>query len=267
MKFESKDKDNYSGIIQVGVKSNEENIFADVVLRDNKVSDAALTNMGESAVLDEGLLSMQDDLGIAYYFRGQVNNNYVKFGNLLWRIVKINGDGSIKLVLNESISQTSKYEDVSDVLEEWFNNNLGNYGDYVAYYKFCADATTEGNDYAAYNRIVTNKIPNFVCLGESYNNKIGLLTADEFMLAGGSESENKAFYLYNEKIKTAYYTMTSAKRMGEAFYPFVINTNGAMVSNVSGDLLRGVRPVINIIKNAKVEGNGTVDNPYTLIVS
>lgn len=267
MKFVSNSKDNYSGVIQVGVKSNEENIFADVILRNNKVSGAALTSMGESAVLDEGLLSMQDDLGIAYYYRGNIVNNYVSFGGMTWRIVKINGDGSVKLVLNELISQTSKYEDVSDTLNEWFNDYLDSYSDYIAYYKFCADATIEGNGYAAYNRLITNKIPNFVCLGESYNDKIGLLTADEVLLAGGSLNENKEYYLYNENIKTAYYTMTAAKGSGKVFYPFTVDTNGAMVSNVSGDLLRGVRPVINIIKNSKVDGNGTIDNPYTLIMS
>ena len=56
--------------------------------------------------------------GTSYYFRGKVDNNYVKFGkgttsdnssqhDLLWRIVRINGDGSIRLVLDSVVRENS----------------------------------------------------------------------------------------------------------------------------------------------------------------
>ena len=35
----------------------------------------------------------------SYYFRGNVEDNYVQFNNMCWRIVRIEGDGSIKLTL------------------------------------------------------------------------------------------------------------------------------------------------------------------------
>ena len=54
------------------------------------------------------LASTEDDYGTSYYFRGAVKNNYVQFANKCWRIVRINGDGSIKLVLhNDNISGIS----------------------------------------------------------------------------------------------------------------------------------------------------------------
>lgn len=40
-----------------------------------------------------------DDYGISYYFRGNVQNNYVRFAGMCWRIVRITGDGSVKLAL------------------------------------------------------------------------------------------------------------------------------------------------------------------------
>ena len=52
------------------------------------------------------LASTEDDYGTSYYFRGTVKNNYVEFANKCWRVVRINGDGSIKLVLNND--NTSK---------------------------------------------------------------------------------------------------------------------------------------------------------------
>ena len=52
------------------------------------------------------LASAEDDYGTSYYFRGAVKNNYVEFANKCWRIVRINGDGSVKLVLHND--NTSK---------------------------------------------------------------------------------------------------------------------------------------------------------------
>ena len=46
------------------------------------------------------LASAEDDYGTSYYFRGAVKNNYVQFANKCWRIVRITGDGSVKLVLH-----------------------------------------------------------------------------------------------------------------------------------------------------------------------
>ncbi len=54
------------------------------------------------------LASTEDDYGTSYYFRGAVTNNYVEFANKCWRIVRITGDGSVKLVLhNDNTSGSS----------------------------------------------------------------------------------------------------------------------------------------------------------------
>ena len=50
---------------------------------------------------DDALLaSAVDDYGTSYYFRGAVKNNYVEFANKCWRIVRVGGDGSVKLILH-----------------------------------------------------------------------------------------------------------------------------------------------------------------------
>ena len=45
-----------------------------------------------------GIYEITDNLGTAYYYRGDVENNYVKFAGFYWRIIRINGDGSIRLI-------------------------------------------------------------------------------------------------------------------------------------------------------------------------
>lgn len=278
LSFKSDNTSNYSGTIKIGLRNNEENSFADVILANNNISDTTLTSFGEAATLDEGLLQTTDDLGIAYYFRGSVTNNNVFFGGFNWKIVKINGDGSIKLVLDGIIEELSSYyeestafveSEIINVLDNWYEQNLTEYSNYIAYYKFCNDTVLEsdGTTYTSYNRIITNKIPTFVCLGYSENGKIGLLTADEVSLAGGSVSSNNSYYLYNSDIDTPYYTMTSARMENGAYYPFIVNTDGSLGYNVNGTLIRAVRPVINIIKTAKVSGTGSIDDPYQIIMS
>ena len=46
------------------------------------------------------LASAEDDYGTSYYFRGAVTNNYIEFANKCWRIVRVGGDGSVKLILH-----------------------------------------------------------------------------------------------------------------------------------------------------------------------
>ncbi len=45
-----------------------------------------------------GIYAAEDDLGTSYYFRGAVENNYVKFAGFYWRIIRINGDGTIRMI-------------------------------------------------------------------------------------------------------------------------------------------------------------------------
>ena len=52
----------------------------------------------QTATTDEGIYATEDDYGTTYYFRGAVENNYVKFAGYYWRIIRINGDGSIRLI-------------------------------------------------------------------------------------------------------------------------------------------------------------------------
>ena len=75
--------------------------LAKVILANNEVK-APLTTPGAAiSTADEALLaSAEDDYGTSYYFRGAVTNNYVEFANKCWRIVRVGGDGLVKLILH-----------------------------------------------------------------------------------------------------------------------------------------------------------------------
>ena len=70
------------------------------IKRDNTVTSTLTTPGAEASLASEAVLaSTQDDYGTSYYFRGAVQNNFVEYANMCWRIVRVTGDGSIKLVL------------------------------------------------------------------------------------------------------------------------------------------------------------------------
>ena len=253
--------------------------FADLILKNNSVSENALSEVGlEAAKENEGLIKGTDDIGVSYYFRGNINNNYVSFGNMLWRIVRINGDGTVRLVLDgvtDTISNyypsnnfNRKYEEsnINKYLKDWLQMNLSDVADNIANTRFCSDIVyNDEYTYQAYDRIITNNIPTLNCLGENITSNIGLLSIDEIILAGASKTSfNRDYYLYNSKITNPWYTMTAAKGDDKSMNMFMIDGSSNVVTNISGDLYRNVRPVINLVKNVEMLGSGTIEDPYKL---
>ena len=75
--------------------------FKDRILALNEVKNPITTPGAAISTASEALLaSAEDDYGTSYYFRGAVTNNYVEFANKCWRIVRVGGDGSVKLILH-----------------------------------------------------------------------------------------------------------------------------------------------------------------------
>lgn len=71
-------------------------------------------NFANVATTNEGMYSASDDLGTSYYFRGAVDNNWVKFGqnssgqDIYWRIIRINGDSSIRMIYSGTVAPTNE---------------------------------------------------------------------------------------------------------------------------------------------------------------
>ena len=84
----------------------------ETILANNTVNETT-PDFSAVATTNEGLFKAQDDLGTSYYFRGAVNNNWVKFGkdssnkDIYWRIIRINGDGSIRMIYSGTTAPTS----------------------------------------------------------------------------------------------------------------------------------------------------------------
>ncbi len=74
-----------------------------------EIKEGKIEFTGIATESDSGLFSGEDDYGTTYYYRGIVNNNWVKIGEEYWRIIRINGNGTIRLIYNgKTTSQTGE---------------------------------------------------------------------------------------------------------------------------------------------------------------
>ena len=62
------------------------------------VNEDGSVNVTGIEATDGYLCSAKDAYGTSYYYRGNVTNNYVKFADKYWRIVRINGDGTVRVI-------------------------------------------------------------------------------------------------------------------------------------------------------------------------
>ena len=262
----------------------EQEYFAQTIIKNSEVSQKPKTVVGmEIAAEDEGLVQDVDDSGVTYYFRGISKDNYVRFANLMWRIVRINGDNTIKLILDGTTGVQVEYylengnnyfsyanSNVKTYLANWYQENLLPYEKFISTQKACDNYQFTGTEefvFQSSQRLLVNHNPTFNCLGTKIGSKIYLITADEVEHAGGLPGVvNTNYYLYNGSINDSSWTMTPSKGNNNEFYPFTISTNGSLEDSNAGNIKRSVRPVINIVKDVSVTGKGTISEPYEILV-
>ena len=270
------------------------NNFASLILKNNQVinKEPTLTTSSNNTSDESGLYKSTDtNSGTTYYFRGNVENNYLSFAGFTWRIVRINEDGTIRIVMQDGINNTTTYafntnynsyaymyytnSQVKATLESWYQANIGSKSNLAskiatgAYYceqaKVKADSSwTSGNAtmtaYSSYR-------PNFKCTADG-NNKglvnasIGLLTYDEVVYAGGYYGQgNSNYYLYNS---TAWWTMSPAGLSDSVSVAWNVYPTG-YINNYAVDAIYPIRAVLNLKPDTQISsGDGTKNNPYIL---
>lgn len=108
-----------------GVKLADTINLADTTGRCPTVNDDGTVNI-TNAESENSLLCMAPDAyGTSYYYRGNVQNNYVKFANFYWRIVRINGDGSVRIIYDGTVAHANGEESTDRTI----GNSKYNYSD------------------------------------------------------------------------------------------------------------------------------------------
>ena len=94
------------------------------------INSDGTVNVTSVEATDGYVCSAPDAYGTSYYYRGNVTNNYVKFADKYWRIIRINGDGTVRVIYDGTSAHTNGESSTDRQIGEsafnhyWKKNNI-----------------------------------------------------------------------------------------------------------------------------------------------
>ena len=220
-----------------------------------------------------------------YVFRGENVNNYVQLDKSLWRVVKINSDNSIVLLLNGSYSFGYSWDDrynkeldynagindykasrIKSYLNDIYNDNdeddaILSKSDRLRLVKFnlCIGSRSTGE---------ASKDNSLECSQTVADQKIGLLTVSDYMNASLDASCDSSIsyscqnYNYLATADSDWWLGTSV--YGTTDEVFSVGDVG-VINNESASSYADIRPIVSLSNTTFISGGkGTKNNPYKL---
>ena len=189
-----------------------------------------------------GIYKTEDDFGDSYYFRGDVENNYVYFAGFYWRIIRINGDGTVRMIYDGTSAHDNgcgaSCSNDTSISINGFNNGQRDDNAYVGFMYGAIGASTYAETHANTNDSTikteldtwyTNNIKNTTneqyIVDAIYCNDRILNTASSGTGVGTVETEYKA----SERLVTNKTPILKCNQVNDRF------TKNAIVSGVTGN--------------------------------
>lgn len=255
------------------------------------------TKLSDTLTLSDNIVSSGNGLyqvSDYYIYRGENVNNFVVFDNKLWRIVRINNDGSLRMIetnysvtekngsmklksskrasvvwdnrYNTEKSYTAGFNDfvhdglnsrIKDSLEEIYNDFDDNIKGYIVKQNLCIGKRSL-NDTVNDGSIECSNI-----LADQY---VGLLQLNEYINASldpscvSAESVTCANYNYISTFKSTFWTITGVKDNSYDVYKI-----GTRISDSTANSSSMPRIVIHLSSEARINaGTGTEEDPYII---
>lgn len=197
-------------------------------------SDAALATEGDGLYRVSG----------AYIYKGSEVDNYIEFGNTLWRIIKVNSDGSIEMATDSYINALDWNTTITDYansdirayLNDVYLNTLNK--DMLTNVTYCTDLVTD--------------LSKVTCNSSNSNDYVRLLGITEFLNSEANSSSfladsNNYIWLYNSNEKSVWHT----------------NGNSLGASDADSGYL--VKAVVHVKNSTQLlSGKGTKEDPYVI---
>ena len=165
-----------------------------------------------------------------YYFQNDVDNNYLMYSNILWRIIKVNNDNTVKLISNDVLTYLSYGENdyENSYMNMWLNktddDNTG----------ILENLLNTPNNYLTNDSICKDSISDtkhITCDEINDTDLIGTLSVFDYINAGGKDS-----YLNIDK----YFYLSTLDKDNNIWF---VNDSGN-VSSADGSDIYGIRPTI-----------------------
>ncbi len=176
-----------------------------------------------------------------YIYKGENVDNYIRYSNMLWRIVKFNIDGSLDLVLDDNINMLKWNNDVVSFEKSDIYKYLNNY-----FYKLL-DYDNLSNTVICTDEI--DDLKNITCNNKITDSYVRLLSISEYL---NSMADNKTYINDSSNIW-----------LSDRGSKTIWNINNKNLSSSKPNNMYYVKPVITL-KNSTVlkGGTGKIDDPY-----
>lgn len=260
--------DYYSYIPYLDCGDKYKTLFlSDVILEDNDIIDS-----GDGLYVDENN---------NYVFRGEFVNNYLQFGNNIYRILKINNDGTIRILLTEPIKDYKKstWDDryninedqnygindfsisrIRETLEAIYNDDKifsNNEKSLISKQTLCVGGRTQNS---------TDMSDTEECSQTLEGENLGLLQVNEFAVPSTDsncttiESRSCLNYNYLTSINNPFWTITPVANSTYENYRISSAVYTAKSSSTSNVLF-----TIHLNSRTQITGGiGTLEEPYVV---
>ena len=176
------------------------------------------------------------------YYKGNDNNNYIKLDGILFKIVGLNEDGSVKVTSSEPLAFVD-YNSVDTWLNDYFYDKLS---DNVKKYiktdsKWCNEVISNTDNYTKCNKYGKKKA-------------VGLLSVADI-----NNSKDKDG---NSNLGTWQYSWLGNSKKSKLLKS---GNNSMKIQEENKNTLTGIRPTINLKTNLEISsGSGEASSPYLL---
>lgn len=227
-----------------GKSNNKDNtvLLVDTVLKKQSYVD-----------LTKGLIF--DEEKNEYRYLGDVDDNYLEYSGIVYRIIGIDKDNNIKVISDKSV--TMMYSGLEKGYDKSYVNKWLNYDKDVPGSGVYENNINESVNFLAstyYCEDIIDDIKNITCDKNSTNYKISLLSLYDYYKAGGKSSflnNGETFYLGT---------------LNKDNHNYYITSDGEVSINEISTRTYAVRPVITISSSSVLlSGNGTKDDPYKIL--
>ena len=218
----------------------ESNLIVDSIIEKRSYTD-----------LDNGLI--YDDNTKTYTFKGKVDNNYLEYSGVLFRILSVNENNEVKAVAENIL--TILYGNLKNGFEKsnintWLNKSTINHSGIFENNLFDSDKLLI-NTTMCVDKI--NDLTKITCNKKNTQNKIGILSLNDYYVSGGKES----FLNIGDT-----YFLNTLNSEGANYY--VTSTGDIALDNTNKKAL-GIRAVITISGSSEIiSGDGSKEKPYNI---
>ena len=160
-----------------------------------------------------GIYADNDDTGKTYYYRGSVSSNYVKFGGYYWRVIRVNGDGTIRMIYDGTSPHSNGESNSNRQIGTQAFNDYINDNTYVGYmYADPSNFVETNSGTTTFPYIYVSSTAKYY-FGTSYTldkeNKVYKLSGD--IIQGTSDPDKVGYYTCfstdrNETCQRMFYT-------------------------------------------------------------